>query len=196
MNDNHEIQRAEKHLDDMANAKLISDYEASWQEFLYRLERIWERGRLHYAKENWYPKLYGPYAKLRKKDPLIKYLKQARNAETHTIAGTISSPLSVQLKEKYGRPFSIKYLETTFEDGVLTVSIDTQELFFDFDTKISRDAPQLTRFKSRRDWYNPPTSHLGNTISSRNPILVGKLGLETCKSFLTELHEKKMKIGT
>lgn len=193
MNYEHEIQRAEKHLGEMADTNLVSDYEAAWQDFLYRLERIWERIVQQYQKEPWFHGLHGPYAILRKKDPLVRYLKQARNAETHTFSGTISSPLSVRMRDKFGYPFSIRELSTDFKNGVLTLSINTDELFFEPDIEVSRNEPHLVRFKSRGKWYNPPNAHLGNVLESKDPVIIGKLGLEFSNSFISELSAKEKK---
>lgn len=191
MNYEHEIQRTEKYLEEMAETKLVSEYEAAWQDFLWRLERVWERAKKQYEGESWFPKLYGPYGTLRRKDPLLRYLKQARNSETHNFTGSINSPLSIRLKEKFGRPFQLKDLSTSFENGTLTLSVNTHDLFFEPDIAFSRNEPQLNRIKCRGKWYNPPTSHLGNRINTNDPIVIGKLGLESLKSFISELSEKK-----
>lgn len=187
MDSDQELDRAEKHLDDMAAASSISEYEASWQDFLYRLERFWERTKLRYQKESWFSGCYGSFAKLRRGDPLLKYLKQARNAETHSIQGTVNSPMNIVLRDKLGRPFTIRDLRVKFENKVLTVSLDTHELLLDIDTYIRRDAPHVARFKSRKDWINPPKSHLGNRIETGDPVVIGKLGLDFARSFLTEV---------
>lgn len=93
-----DLNRAQEFLEEMADATTFTEYENAWLDFLYRLERVWELTKLRYQAEHWFSKVYGSYAKLRKKDPLLKYLKHARNAETHTIQGTLDSSLNVLFK--------------------------------------------------------------------------------------------------
>ncbi len=185
---NQDIERAEKHLNDMAKSTLLNEYEMSWQDFLYRLEMIWEITKKRYERESWFPKVYGPYSRFRKKDPLLRYLKQARNAETHTIEGTLESSLNIMFNEKYGRPFQISQIKSSFENGKLTIDIDSPDLLYEYEAEVYRGTPELIRFKCRKDWYNPPSQHLGNNVNTRCPVVIGKLGLEYCKAFISEIE--------
>jgi hypothetical protein len=185
-----DITRAETHLQSMVDATRVSDYQGAWQDFLYRLERIWEVTRYTYKQRTWYSKACGTYYQLQRKDPLLKYLKHARNAETHTTQGSIEAPLQFLIKDRYNEPFHLRDIETTFENGVLTLDLIIPELL-DFDAQVARGAPSLLRFKSRGAWYNPPSSHLGNVLNSRNPVIIGKLGLEFCKALCIEVAKHR-----
>ncbi|MCU7872605.1 MAG: hypothetical protein KZQ91_07650 [Candidatus Thiodiazotropha sp. (ex Lucinoma borealis)] len=190
---NPDIKRAKKHLDDMIAYKKVSEVESAWQDFLFRLERIWEISRKRHEKQRWFSKVYGPYASLRKKDPLLKYLKQARNAETHTIVSTLDAPISITVRDKNGRPFNVDKIKSTMDKTDLTIDIDSSDKEYEFEADAYRETPVVTRFKSRKDWYNPPTTHLGKVIDTKCPITIGNLGLDFCQKFLDEVNEHTKK---
>lgn len=187
---NREIARLQKHINEMTLAEHLDDYKNAWEEFLYRLERAWELTEQTYKDQKWFQNLFAPYRKLRKKDPVLKYLKNARNAETHTLQGTLSSSLNIALCEKLGREFSVERIQTNFVNGCLTINIDTSEKLMDFDADVGLSTPSLTKFRNRKDWYKPPKKHLGNALSSNNPIVVAKIGLNMYESLVKEIREQ------
>lgn len=185
-----DLDRARKHLQELAKASQIGEYRMIWQDFLYRLELVWEKSRRRFGREAWFPNFHGPYRQLQKKDQLLRYLQHARHAETHTIEGTLSSSLEVRIRDRYGIPFSIRDFKSRYENGVWEVCLDTHEIDFDADISVFRGGPELVRFISRGTWYNPPNLHLGNRIDSRDPVCIGNLGLEFVSGFVRELETK------
>lgn len=171
----------------MVTAADSDEYAHEWREFLFHLERVWERALNAYESRSSFQKLNQKYRKLRKGDPLLRYLKQARNAETHTLQGTLTSPLNIMVRDKSGRPFNLSRLDTTLVDGCLTIDIRTHDILLDLDADVSRGTPSLARFLCRGKWYNPPSSHLGNRLSTQNPVVVGKIGLDCCRHFVQEI---------
>lgn len=121
---------------------------------------------------------------------MLKYLKNARNAETHTLQGTLNSSLNVGLRDKCGRGFSVDRIRTGFVDGCLTINVDTPDVLLDFDADVGRGAPFLTAFRNRKDWYKPPRTNLGNRLSSNDPVVVGKLGLDMYRALVEEIDEQ------
>lgn len=191
MNFAKEISRAEKLLDEMAVAEHLDDYTSAWEEFLYRLERAWERTEKAFNHEKWFQKLYAPYRKLRKGDPVLKYLRNARHAETHTLQGTLQSSLNIALRDKCGRGFHVNEVQTSLVDGCLTVNIDTHpDVLHDFDAEIGRGTPSLVAFRNRKNWYKPPKTHLGARLSSNDPVVVGKLGLDMYRCLTNEIENQ------
>jgi hypothetical protein len=187
---NADIERAEKHLNDMLIAKTLPEFTGAWQDFLFRLERMWETTKAKYQKEPWFLGFYHVYDQLKRKDPLLKYLKEARNAETHTIEGTLDSPISILVKDKYGRPFQVDGITYTLVNGHLTINIDGPHLLLDYEADVWREGPTLASFRCRGKWYSPPRTHLGMDVKSKSPVVIGKLGLAFCKSFLDEMARK------
>lgn len=185
-----EVARLETLINEMEAADHIDDYKNAWEEFLYRLERAWGRTEQAYKNQKWFQKLFAPYRKLRKREPVLKYLKNARNAETHTLQGTLSSSLNIALRDKCGRGFSADRIHTSFVDGCLTINVDTLDIFLDLYADVGRGTPSLTEFRSRKDWYKPPRTYLGGRLSSNNPVVVAKLGLEMFRSLVEEIDEQ------
>jgi len=183
-----DVARVQVHLDRMAAATTFDEYAHEWTGFLYQLERLWERAFQFYKPAPWFQKVSPTYSKLRRKDSLLRYLKQARNAATHTLQGSLASSLNVAVREKYGRPFQLSQIKTSIEDGCLTIDLESRELLLDLDASVSRGAPSLARVLCRGKWYNPPKSHLGNQLPTQNPVVVGKIGLDFCLSFISELN--------
>lgn len=185
-----EIARLEKLINEMAAASHLDEYTSAWEDFLYRLERAWERTERAYKDEKWFERLFAPYRWLRKGDPVLKYLKNARNAETHTLQGTLVSSLNIAIRDKCGRGFSIDRIQTSFVDGCLTINVDTPDILLDFDADVGRGTPSLKEFRNRKDWYKPPKTHLGNRLSSNNPVVVAKLGLDMYRSLVKEIGKQ------
>lgn len=182
-----DIAMAQMHLDRMADASTFDAYAHEWTGFLYQLERLWARAFQLYKFAPWFQEVSPTYHKLRRQDPLLRYLKQARNAETHTLQGSLISSLNVAVREKYGRPFELSQIKTSIEEGCLTIDLESRELLLDLDASVSRGAPALARVLCRGKWYNPPKTHLGNHLPTQNPVVVGKIGLDFCRSFIGEL---------
>jgi hypothetical protein len=181
-----DLSRAQAHLDNMADASAFDEYAHEWQEFLYQLERVWERAFQAHRSEPGFQALYQNIRKLQKGDPLLKYLKHARNAETHTLQGTLTSSLNIAVREKFGRSFQLSRIETSLVGGCLTIDLKSPDILREFEADVSRSAPALARFRDRGKWYNPPRTHLGSRLSTQNPVVVGKIGLDFCRAFVHE----------
>lgn len=64
----------------------FSAYEKAWREFLRRIERVWTKSQAAVHAMPAWKKIESEVAALRKSDPLLQYLIQARNVEEHSIA--------------------------------------------------------------------------------------------------------------
>lgn len=70
----------------MRNAKSLDEFETEWRSYLNAIEKLWQKverccQHVRDAFEPW----QGSYHRLRKKDMLLRYLKQARDADNHSI---------------------------------------------------------------------------------------------------------------
>lgn len=185
-----DLEVAEKAINIMASTMSFSDFEEAWQIFLYRIQRAWERCERKISKENGFQQWFIPYKKLRKNDSLLVFLKQARDAETHAVSGTIVKPLELLLQDKFNRPFHIDKIDFTFKDGVLEIDIKTPDHFLEYDLDVKPSDPKLVKFKNRGIEYNPPQKHLGNPIENLHPVVAAKLGLSFYRSFICEAEAK------
>ena len=180
---NRDIQAATRAIDEMANATDLSDLKTAWESFLFRIERSWERTERFVqqlpggAAQSW----LRANAKLRRADPLLQYLKQARNAETHTIASTIESDQIISISDKFGRPFSVKDFKIFINGNTLVLDLNSLDIGIDWVGNVEPATPKLQRIFVRGKKYDPPVSHLGNRVESSHPVFVATLGLNFYK---------------
>src|SRR3569833_3215784 len=166
-----DLKIAEKLVEDLAETTSFIEFERQWLDFLFRLERSWEV-ELRFAKDmggkaqQWVSK----YSAARRIDSLLRFLKHARDAETHAVQRTVDHDFFVSVQDRLSRPFQIESVTTTFEDGVLTYDIKSPNEEIDWVGEIVPGDPSLVRFKTRNEWYNPPTDHLGKTLKDLHPV--------------------------
>lgn len=184
-----DLEIATNAVDAMASTTNFVEFEKSWQDYLIRLERAWEaasRAVESYGKaQAW----ISNNAHLRKKDPLLRYLKNARNAETHVVEPTVSHSIGISVKDRLGRPFKLESTSVSFENGVLTFDINTPDKHISWDAELLPGDPHLLRFKCRGAWHNPPFEHLGQRIRDIHPVAVANLGLAFYRGRIHEARE-------
>jgi len=173
-----DLEIAGRAIDEMRSTTSFLEFEEYWENFLFRIERAWEGTERAVRGKPGYQQWHNPNAKLRKQDPLLTFLKQARNSAMHSVSDTVTKPLKFQVVEKSGRDFVINGISTTFENGVLTIDIDSPELFPNLDAKMLPTDPKLVRIKNRGKWFNPPKEHLGNKLKNLHPVSIAHLGLD------------------
>lgn len=65
------------------------EYDRAWRDFLQSIDRVWNKTAAMCKGEKCWPKLKSKYERLRKTDPLLNYLIQARNVTEHTISPVV-----------------------------------------------------------------------------------------------------------
>ena len=144
----------------------FEDFDRDWREFLRRVERIYGKAKAACQSHRLWPKANKYYNDLRQTDPLLLYIRQARNAEEHTIAN-IASDWDPKVR--------------TWQDG------DNFHAAWE-----PWDRPLLP-VKSRGAIYDPPRRHLGHDITYllgnnvEEPIIVGDLALQFYSAFINDL---------
>ena len=81
-----ELLSAAKALEAMRRAKSLDEFEVEWRAFLNCIEKVWQKAErcCQHVRGRFEP-WQGSYHRLRKKDMLLRYLKQARDADNHSI---------------------------------------------------------------------------------------------------------------
>lgn len=64
-------------------------YDMAWREFLQAIDRAWNKVVVRCQDEKKWQKLKSKYEKIKRDDPLLKYIAQARNVTEHTISDVI-----------------------------------------------------------------------------------------------------------
>ncbi len=115
----------------------FTEYEKAWREFLHRIERVWFKIQAAVHNMSNWKKIESEVVRLRKKDPLLSYLQQARNVEEHSISDLAKDwEPKLEVKQKGDK------IELSWQ---------------------AWDRPLLT-VKNRDGVYNPPNSHMGKSI--------------------------------
>ena len=180
-----EIESAKRALSNMKTATSFEVFDEEWRDFLNCLEKAWnktERGCQPVRNE--FQPWQGRFSCLRKKDMLLRYLKQARDADNHSIQEVAKVKPGYRtmnfLNPKGG---FIKHMEMR---GGAVIS-------YEGDPMVVTDHPptvEVVRVKNSGHWYNPPTSHLDQPVTSHHPVAIAELGLKFYEKFVNEAEEK------
>jgi hypothetical protein len=185
----NDLDIAERALSQMAEADQFPEFYKHWQDFLFRIERAWEAAERDLRATPGFQQWFRPYAQQRRTDPLLVYLSQARNAETHSASATLDKPIRIMFRDKYGYPFRLSKLTSSLDaDGVLTIDIETsqEDSLLSYEAALLPAPPKLVKFRCRGRWYKPPVSHLGSPLASSHPVDVARLGLSFYSAFIGE----------
>ena len=115
----------------------FSEYDKAWRDFVQCIDKAWNKVQNEATGKSKWKKLESEFTSLRKKDPLLKYLIQARNVSEHTIATVI------------------KDWDANFQ---ATVTGGNFRLNWD-----EWDRPLLP-LRNRGTVFNPPKKHLGKPM--------------------------------
>lgn len=175
------LQKAEKALAELSAAEYFDDAEDAWSDFLLAASGVYsklEQGAKGFPKsEPW----FGREKRLRKTDPLLRYIHFARNADEHGIERVTDRSLeNIDLKFNERRPFSAQMLDQHTEEPVGEK----------FDVVLAGPTIKLVRVHDRRfgDYADPPEMHLGKIIpfASSFPHELGQAALEYLASMIDQ----------
>jgi hypothetical protein len=186
-----ELRSAARAIVGMRNAKSLEEFEAEWREFLTCLEKVWTKvERSCQAVRNKFEPWQGKYHRLRKKDMLLRYLKQARDADNHSIQDfTKIEPGSRSIRFVNPQGGYIKHME--IRGGEITA--------YEGDPIVVEDKPPhpvAVPVKNNGEWFNPPTSHLGQPVTTNHPIVLAELGLRFYEGYVNEVERQFFKANS
>lgn len=177
-------EQLKKCLDQLRSSRNHSDFEEAWTNFLLAHNAIFtilEQSAKHSPQSRQW---YGRKKNERRKDPLLQYLHQARNADEHGIEPiTVDVPGSVNVIgdvygglikfDGQGRPafFMEKRPDGTYPD---VVAIEPHA--------------RLVAVKDERfgDIFQPPKEHAGSPIEDDSPIGVATLSMNYVLAMIEE----------
>lgn len=142
----------------------FASFESAWREFLQKVERVWNKTQAAMAGKQGWAKLESEIAHQRNTDPLLLYLRHARNADEHGI-----QPIATE--------WDAKLRATSMGGGTVKVEWDPW------------DRPLLP-VRNRGVTYEPPTEHLGHSLAERKkagvaePVMVADLALHFYRNLL------------
>ena len=164
-----ELARAGEAIQAMRVAPSLVEFEEQWKQFLHRVERVWNKMIDHFGRS---PKWHGWVSKhehLRKTDPILSYLINARGAEEHTVSEIVSrSPGGIGINPAEGNSLYIKKIE---QRGGNLVIESPQALKIEFiPARVG-----LLPVSNRGRVYPVPSSHLGRPIDPAAVVELAQL---------------------
>lgn len=156
-----------------------------WRACLNHLEKAWQKTELcchpvRGAFEPW----QGQFHRLRKKDMLLRYLKQARDADNHSIQDvTKLQPGSRGYKFVNPRGGFIKHMK--IRNG--------EVVHYEGDPMVVEETPPhpvAVPVKNNGEWFNPPISHLGQSIATQHPALLAELGIKFYSEYVDQVQKR------
>ncbi len=178
-----ELAKARAAIDKMNNSKTLNEFEDAWKEFLGRLERVWNKGVSQFSKSPKWNGWKGQFEGLRKTDPLLSYLVNARGADEHTVNEIVGrEPSSIGIYPAEGNSLYIDHME--INNGNILIE-SPQKIRVDF----LPAKTTLLPIKNRSRVYPVPTSHLGNPVDPTNVIAVADVGAKFYEHFLVKAEE-------
>ena len=173
------LHKAEKALAELKAAEYFDDAESAWSDFLLASSGIYsklEQGAKGYPKsEPW----FGTEKRLRKIDPLLRYIHFARNADEHGIEFVTDRSLD-NLNLKFNERHSMK---------ARRLDLDTHEPVGDpIEVVVAGPTIKLVRVYDRRfgDFADPPETHLGSVVpfGSSFPDKLGEAAIKYLRSMI------------
>ncbi len=180
-----ELKTAKRAIENMKNAHDFEILEDEWRIYLNAIEKSWVKAEricspIHTKFQPW----QGFYTKQRKKDPLLKYLKHARNSDQHSIQKSMDTkPASRSMRIEGGNSVYIDKL--IIKNGNVIEYKGSKPL-------IIEDLPhriELAPIVDSGKLYQPPKIHLTKKILWSAPINVAELGLDYYSNFLAKIEK-------
>lgn len=179
-----DLRSAARAIEIMKASDSFEAFESEWRVFLTCLEKVWAKvERACQPHKNAFQPWQGQFQALRKKDMLLRYLKQARDADNHSIQDVAvivpgrSTINFLNPKGGYIKHLRISNGQVTHYEGDPIVQTST-----------SPHAVAVA-VKNNGNWYNPPTTHLDKAIPDQHPITLAELGLKFYGDYLTKVEQ-------
>jgi hypothetical protein len=169
-----ELGRASDALAALRVAKSPQVFDECWVNILRYLERCWNKTQAamkHLSKWQGWPGR-GRIIDLRKTDPLLSYLCNARGVEEHGIAAiTAKKPGSISIGG-LRRPGTTVIENLIFRNGHLELKSDRP-----LPVTIQPSTIVLVPVVNRNVTYAVPTSHDGTPLTGNDPVTVATAGI-------------------
>lgn len=172
-----ELNACKRCFERMLSAKNYEEYEEAWCDFLNRLEKVFEKlQRACYPHKEKFNSLLSKENALRNSDPLLQYLKQARNADTHSIQDVAKRvPGSFQLGFDVQKAGESVHIETLVMRGTdIREYRGSHPLIVTF----TSETVEVKEVINRNVHYPPPLSHLSQPLITRHPTELARLGID------------------
>ena len=180
-----ELRSADRSLSNMKAAPNFEIFEEEWRDFLNCIEKVWnktERGCQSFRDK--FQPWQGQFSRERKKDALLKYVKQARDADNHSIQ-------EVAEVKPGSRTIDFVNPKGGYIESMKIVNGNILE--FKGDPIVVQDHPPTVvalKVKNNGNWYNPPREHKGVQLKTQHPVEIAELAINYYRNLVTEAEAK------
>lgn len=178
------LAKAEKSLSALGIATSFDEAEEAWTDFLLAVAGIYSKLEQGAKSKGSSLGWFGRIKKIRRDDPLLRYLHHARNSDEHGIERVVRR--FTQNGELWGRrPQYGERIPVTLQQ----IDDAGQPFGDEFEAMFQGDTIKLIRVVDRRygDCFDPPQTHLGNEVLYyEEPLDVGRLALAYLKTMVAE----------
>lgn len=180
-----ELRAAARAIESMESADSMDTFESEWRIFLACIEKVWTKiERTCQPHRNVFQPWQGSFQSLRRKDMLLRYLKQARDADNHSIQDiTVMQPGRSTLRFLNPNGGYIHNLE--IRNGKI-VNYQGDRMI----QTTTSPHPIAIPIQNNGVWYNPPTTHLGKSVPDLSPLTLATLGLAFYTDYLAQVEHK------
>lgn len=160
----------------MKTAETPERYYEYWQNFLGRLEKVWRMAEreCESVRES-FRQCQQSFTQLRKTDPLLAYLKHARDVDQHTIQPVATYGPGFQVKIPAGATIEIDL--SKLKTGKITFRGPA------LDPKVLDAAYMVLPIVDRGKRYCPD-HHLGKRLETFDPAAIAEMGLQFYERFV------------
>jgi hypothetical protein len=174
---------ARKHLEAARHALAFEAFEVEWYQLLVAANSADAIVESTANRDNADRPWYGYKVRQRKKDPLLRYMHQARNVDEHGIeAVTESTPARIEI---WGDDIKIHNL-------AIRGRMVKGELGGNPTIKAMPSSVQLVTVRDDRygDEFEPPREHLGKPLTDGSPLNVARLWLSYLEALVAEAETR------
>tara|TARA_A100000171_G_scaffold52590_1_gene71772 strand:+ start:722 stop:1237 length:516 start_codon:yes stop_codon:yes gene_type:complete len=167
----------------MKSAENFESYEMNWKNFLSNLDRGWNKLEKLLARCNSVKKSdIDKVIQHRNTDSLLQYLKQARNANEHTIEQIVDkSPAATRITGGPGGGIIYR--------GSVSGGKESHSLVYDnLEIEFIPESLCVIKVTNRGKTYPPPQGHLNKPIKTKIPHEIAQIGLDFYLNFLAVLN--------
>jgi hypothetical protein len=178
-----ELAKAWAAVEAMRNAKSPGESEESWKTYLHHIERVWNKAAHHYGRSPRWNGWKAEYERLRKGDPLLAYLVNARGADEHTVGEiTACDRGGIGVNPAEGNILHIERMEIR-KGSILIESPQGLRV------SCLPDRTKLVPVVNRGRTYPVPTSHRGKSVNPLSAIEIAEMGATFYQAFLDEAEK-------
>lgn len=186
-----ELVASARAIEKMKKSHSYNEFEDEWKNYLNSIEKSWKKAeRACQHLRNQFEPWQGKFKAERKKDPLLRYLRHARNSDQHTIQRTMDTKTpSLTFTVKAGSAFEID--APVFDENSGTLVFGDHERI-----QGKKSLPYRIELLSVEDsgqTYEPPNKHKDEIIPWPAPLDVAILGLQYYSNFIERAEVKFFK---